>query len=72
VRWTFLKLRVLRQGIALIAVPFLDMGRVFDDVGQTTLGEWKRAQGAGRHIAWNEATLFTTTTGSATKTWGCI
>jgi hypothetical protein len=58
-RWTFLKFHVLKQGIALIAVPFLDMGRVFDDVAQTTLGGWKRAQGAGLHIAWNEATVFT-------------
>jgi hypothetical protein len=59
VRWTFLKFHVIKQGIALIAVPFLDMGRVFDDVGQTTLGGWKRAQGGGLHIAWNEATVLT-------------
>jgi hypothetical protein len=59
VRWTFLKFHVLKQGIALIAVPFVDMGRVFDDVGQTTLGGWKRAQGGGLHIAWNEATVLT-------------
>jgi hypothetical protein len=59
VRWTFFKFHVLKQGIALIAVPFLDMGRVFDDVGQTTLGGWKRTQGGGLHIAWNEATVLT-------------
>jgi hypothetical protein len=59
VRWTFLKFRVLRQGVALIAVPFVDMGRVFDDLGQTTLAGWKRSQGAGLHIAWNEATILT-------------
>ena len=59
VRWTFLKLRLLRQGVALIAVPFVDMGRVFDNVGQTTLGGWKRAQGGGLHIAWNAATVLT-------------
>jgi hypothetical protein len=58
VRWTFLKFHVLKQGVALIAVPFLDMGRVFDDVRQTTLGGWKRAQGGGLHIAWNEATVL--------------
>jgi outer membrane protein assembly factor BamA len=59
VRWTFVKFRLLRQGIALIAVPFLDMGRVFDDLGQTTLRGWKRSQGGGLHIAWNEATVLT-------------
>jgi hypothetical protein len=58
VRWTFVKFRVLKQGIALIAVPFVDMGRVFDDVGQTTLGGWKRTEGAGLHVAWNEATIL--------------
>jgi hypothetical protein len=58
VRWTFSKFHLLKQGVALIAVPFVDMGRVFDDVGQTTLRGWKRAQGAGLHIAWNEATVI--------------
>jgi hypothetical protein len=57
-RWTFVKFRVLKQGIALIAVPFLDVGRVFDDVSQTTLAGWKRSQGAGLRIAWNEATII--------------
>jgi outer membrane protein assembly factor BamA len=58
VRWTFLKFRVLKQGIGLIAVPFLDMGRVFDTVGQTTFAGWKRSEGAGLRIAWNEATIL--------------
>ncbi len=56
-RWTFARFRALGQGFAVTAVPFLDLGRVFDDVGQTTLGGWKRAQGGGLRIAWNEATL---------------
>jgi hypothetical protein len=34
------------------------VGRVFDDVGQTTLRGWKRTQGGGLHIAWNEATVL--------------
>ncbi|HEY8089981.1 MAG TPA: DUF5982 domain-containing protein [Polyangiaceae bacterium] len=59
VRWTFVKFRVLKQGIALIAVPFVDMGRVFDTVGQTTFGGWKRTQGGGLHVAWNAATVLT-------------
>jgi hemolysin activation/secretion protein len=58
VRWTFAKFRVLKQGFALIAVPFLDIGRVFDNVGQTTFAGWKRTQGAGLRIAWNEATVI--------------
>jgi hypothetical protein len=58
VRWTFAKFRLLHQGFGLIAVPFVDMGRVFDDVGQTTLAGWKRTEGGGLRIAWNEATVI--------------
>jgi len=57
-RWTFAKFRVFKQGIGLIAVPFLDMGRVFDTVGQTSFAGWKRSEGAGLRIAWNEATII--------------
>ena len=32
--------------------------RVFDDVEQTTLAGWKRSQGMGLRIAWNEATII--------------
>jgi hypothetical protein len=56
-RWTFVKFHALGQGFGLIAVPFVDVGRVFDDVGQTTLSGWRRSQGAGLRIAWNEATI---------------
>ncbi len=58
VRWTFAKFRALGQGFGLIAVPFLDVGRVFDDVDQTTLAGWQRSQGAGLRVAWNEATII--------------
>jgi hypothetical protein len=57
-RWTFVKFRALQQGFALEAVPFLDMGRVFDYVGQTTFADWKRSEGLGLRIAWNEATII--------------
>ena len=58
VRWTFLHFRVLSQGFALMAVPFLDIGRVFDNTRQTTLAGWKRTQGGGLRIGWNEATII--------------
>jgi hypothetical protein len=57
-RWTFVRFRVLKQGIGLIAVPFLDTGRVFDNVQQTSLLDWKRTEGMGLRIAWNEATIL--------------
>jgi hypothetical protein len=58
VRWTFLKFHVLSQGFGLIAVPFLDMGAVFDDVRKTSFSGWARSQGMGLRIAWNEATIL--------------
>jgi hypothetical protein len=57
VRWTFARFRALNQGFALIAVPFLDIGRVFDNVSSTGLADWKRTQGGGLRIAWNESTI---------------
>jgi outer membrane protein assembly factor BamA len=70
--WTFLKFHLLKQEIALIAVPFVDMGRVFDDVGQTTLGGWKRAQGAGHTWRGTGPPCSRSTTGSAARTRGSI
>jgi outer membrane protein assembly factor BamA len=57
VRWTFTHVHLWKQDFGLIAVPFLDIGRVFDRVSQTTLRGWKRTQGAGFRVAWNEATV---------------
>ncbi len=57
-RWTFVKFRALGQGFALEAVPFVDMGSVFDSVGQTSFEDWKFDEGLGLRIAWNEATII--------------
>jgi hypothetical protein len=57
VRWTFFRFRALGQGFGLIAVPFLDIGRVYDNVSSFNFTEWKRTQGGGLRIAWNEATI---------------
>jgi hypothetical protein len=57
-RWTFTHVKALKQDFGLMLVPFLDMGRVFDNVPQTSFVNWKRAQGAGFRIAWNEATVL--------------
>ena len=46
------------HSFALEAVPFLDMGRVFDSVGQTTFDNWKLTEGLGLRIAWSEATII--------------
>ena len=58
VRWTFLRFKTLDQTFGLMVVPFLDIGRVFDNVATTSFKDWKRTQGGGFRIAWNEATII--------------
>ncbi len=58
VRWTFAQVKVLKQDLGLMLVPFVDLGRVFDNVSQTTFAGWKRSQGAGFRVSWNEATVM--------------
>jgi outer membrane protein assembly factor BamA len=58
-RWTFVRFQVRKQKLALIAVPFLDLGAVHDRPGDVGLGGWKRAQGAALRISWNLATIIT-------------
>ncbi len=58
VRWTFARVKVLKQDLGLMLVPFVDLGRVFDNVSQTTFAGWKRSQCAGFRVSWNEATVM--------------
>ncbi len=58
VRWTIGHLQALDQDFGFILAPFVDLGRVFDRVADTSLARWKRSQGAGVRIAWNQATLI--------------
>jgi hemolysin activation/secretion protein len=57
-RWTFTHVRTLDQDFGLILVPFVDMGRVFDAVRQTSLYGWARSEGFGLRVAWNQATII--------------
>lgn len=57
VRWTFAKTTILGERFGFMAVPFVDMGRVFDSVRRTSLADWERTQGLGLRIAWNLATI---------------
>jgi len=57
VRWTFAKFPVLRQHFSLQVAPFVDSGRVFDQVG-LSLDDWKVAGGAGLRIGWNRSTII--------------
>ena len=58
-RWTFTRFQLARQKLALIAVPFVDTGRSFDEAGALTLSDWRTSLGGALRISWNLATLVT-------------
>lgn len=59
VRWTFARFTLARQKLALIAVPFLDVGRSFDHAGKLTFSDWRPSYGGALRISWNLATIVT-------------
>lgn len=59
IRWTFTRFQVARQKLALIAVPFFDVGRSFDDAAALTLSDWRPSYGGALRVSWNLATIGT-------------
>jgi len=57
IRYTFWHFDAFGERFALIASPFLDMGRVYDRVDQLSLKNWRRTQGGALRLAWNQATI---------------
>ena len=56
-RWTFGKTTFLKQHLRFMAVPFVDTGRVFDSLRDTTFTGWKIDGGVGFRLAWELATV---------------
>ncbi len=57
-RWTFYDFTVWNQFIKLGLKPFVDAGRVFDKVSDTSFKDWKLGGGAGLMLTWNLATVI--------------
>lgn len=57
IRWTLKHTELFSQNVAFIVVPFLDLGRVFNDIKQTSFKKWKVGQGLGLRAAINQATV---------------
>jgi len=57
VRWTFAHASLWKQKLAFIAVPFVDVGRPFDNLGQLTFSSWKPSYGGALRVSWNLATI---------------
>jgi outer membrane protein assembly factor BamA len=56
-RWSPIDFTLWNQHFKPMVVPFVDIGRVFDKVGQFSLKNWKVAGGLGVRVAWNLATI---------------
>ena len=56
-RWTWYRFQVLGQKFSLGTVGFLDTGRTYDKFDDLTFRGWRRGQGLGFRVAWNQATI---------------
>jgi hypothetical protein len=66
-RWTWGHVRLWGQRFGFIAVPFVDIGRPFDALGELTLYDWQRSYGGALRIAWNLATIVTVDYGRSSE-----
>ncbi len=57
-RWRIGSTRLFNQLLRLTVSPFWDLGRVFDQVSETTLRHWQNDFGMGFRLAWNLATVI--------------
>jgi hypothetical protein len=58
IRYTFAETVILKQRFGFGVVPFLDFGRVFNSMRETSLNHWTRSEGGGLRIIWNLATVI--------------
>jgi hypothetical protein len=56
-RWTFYRFTLFKQRFGLIAVGFVDTGRVFDRASDFTLRGFRTSWGGAGRISWNMATV---------------
>ena len=66
-RWTFLTFTVRTQRARLFLAPFVDAGRVFDDVNGTTLTGWKIGKGVALRVGINQATIVSIDYGTSSE-----
>ncbi len=67
VRWTFGHFKIRQQRFGLILVPFFDLGRPFDNLGDLTIHDWRFSYGGAVRIAWNLATVITVDYGRSSE-----
>lgn len=56
-RWTFGEATVWGQHLSFKLAPFVDTGRVWDKVSDTSFEDWEVAYGLGFRLAWQVSTV---------------
>ena len=67
VRWTWGHLKLKSQRFGFILVPFFDIGRPYDSLGDLSLRKWRPSYGGAFRIAWNLATIITADYGRSSE-----
>jgi len=70
VRWTWGHATVWRQKLAFIVVPFFDVGRPYDRLGDLTWRDWRSSYGGAFRVSWNLATVITVDYGRSSEDTG--
>jgi hypothetical protein len=70
VRWTFAHATILKQKLAFIVVPFIDIGRPFDSLGDLNVRDWRPSYGGAFRVSWNLATIGTVDYGKSREDTG--
>ncbi len=57
-RWRFAQTKLFNQHLEFSAVPFYDIGGVWDDLSKLNTNNLRYSRGGGLRIAWNESTIL--------------
>ena len=57
-RWRFAKAKLLNQQFAFSAVPFFDIGGVYDNLASFDFSQMRYSEGLGLRVAWNVNTIL--------------
>src|SRR5207253_1797893 len=69
-RWTWGHACLWRQKLAFMIVPFFDVGRPYDSLGDLTWRSWRSSYGGAFRVSWNLATVITVDYGKSSEDTG--
>ena len=69
-RWTWGHMTIWGQKLGFIVVPFFDVGRPYDHLGDLTYRDWRSSYGGAFRVSWNLATIVTVDYGRSSEDTG--